>query len=37
MVRKIRMADIAKELGVSTVTVSKALGNQRGVSDELRE
>lgn len=37
MARGIRMADIAEQLGVSTVTVSKALGNQRGVSDELRE
>ena len=31
------MADIAQKLGVSTVTVSKALGDQKGVSDELRE
>ena len=37
MARGIRMADIAKQLGVSTVAVSKALGNQRGVSEELRE
>ena len=37
MAKGIRMADIAKELGVSTVTVSKALGNQKGVSEELRE
>lgn len=31
------MSDIAKELNVSTVTVSKALGNKEGVSEELRE
>ena len=31
------MSDIAEKLGVSTVTVSKALGDQKGVSDELRE
>ncbi len=37
MARGIRMADIAKQLGVSTVAVSKALGNRRGVSEELRE
>lgn len=30
------MADIAARLGVSTVTVSKALGDKDGVSDELR-
>ena len=33
----VRMADIAARLGVSTVTVSKALGDQKGVSEELRE
>ena len=37
MAKGIRMADIAQKLGVSTVTVSKALGDQKGVSDELRE
>ena len=31
------MSDIAKELGVSTVTVSKALGDKDGVGSELRE
>jgi LacI family transcriptional regulator/LacI family purine nucleotide synthesis repressor len=31
------MTDIAKRLGVSTVTVSKALSDQKGVSDEVRE
>ena len=33
---KVRMKDIAVRLGVSTVTVSKALSGQRGVSEELR-
>ncbi len=36
MAKAVRMADIAKEMGVSTVTVSKALSNQKGVSEELR-
>ena len=31
-----KMSDIAKELGISTVTVSKALSGQKGVSEELR-
>ncbi len=31
------MSDIAKEIGVSTVTVSKALGDKDGVGSELRE
>ena len=31
------MADIAAELKVSTVTVSKALSGQKGVSEEMRE
>lgn len=35
--KKIRMADIADELGVSVVSVSKALSGQSGVSDETRE
>lgn len=30
------MADIAQEMGVSTVTVSKALSDQKGVSEALR-
>lgn len=34
---KIRLADIAAEMGVSTVTVSKALADKDGVSEELRE
>lgn len=37
MEKKIRMADIAKELGVSVVSVSKALSGQSGVSDSTRE
>ena len=37
MAKSVRMADIAKELGVSTVTVSKALSDQKGVSEEMRE
>lgn len=35
--RKVRLADIAKAVGVSTVTVHNALSGQKGVSDELRE
>jgi LacI family transcriptional regulator/LacI family purine nucleotide synthesis repressor len=36
-VRKaVKMADIADRLNVSTVTVSKALSGQKGVSEELR-
>ena len=34
MAKKIRLADIAKRLNVSTVTVSKALSGQKGVSEE---
>ncbi|MDO4340081.1 MAG: LacI family DNA-binding transcriptional regulator [Eubacteriales bacterium] len=33
---KVRMADIAKHVGVSTVTVHNALSGQKGVSDEVR-
>lgn len=37
MAKKVKMANIAAELGVSTVTVSKALSGQKGVSEEMRE
>jgi LacI family transcriptional regulator len=35
--KKITLLDIAKNLNVSTVTVSKALANKDGVGDELRK
>ena len=34
---KVRLADIAKKVGVSTVTVHNALAGNKGVSEELRE
>ncbi len=37
MAKEIKMSDIAKELGVSTVTVSKALSGQKGVSEGMRQ
>lgn len=37
MPKAIRMADIAARMGVSTVTVSKALSGKDGVSDEIRD
>lgn len=37
MAKHVRMSDIAEVVGVSTVTVSKALGGQKGVSDQVRE
>lgn len=38
MIKKsVTMSDIASELGCSTVTVSKALGDKDGVSSELRQ
>lgn len=37
MAKKVTMASIGRELGISTVTVSKALSGQKGVSDQLRE
>lgn len=37
MAKTVRLSDIGKKLGVSTVTVSKALSGQKGVSEELRE
>ncbi len=36
MSKAVKLADIAQQLNVSTVTVSKALSGQRGVSDEMR-
>ena len=33
----VTLSDIAQKLGVSSVTVSKALAGKKGVSDELRE
>lgn len=36
MKKTVKMADIADRLGVSTVTVSKALSGQKGVSEEMR-
>ena len=37
MDKKVRMADIAEKLGISVVSVSKALSGQSGVGDETRE
>lgn len=38
MIKKnVTMSDIARQLGCSTVTVSKALGDKDGVSDQLRQ
>jgi LacI family transcriptional regulator len=37
MAKAVRLSDIAKRVGVSTVTVSKALSDQSGVSEEKRE
>lgn len=37
MKKSVRLADIGARLGVSTVTVSKALSGQKGVSDALRK
>lgn len=34
--QKVRLADIAQKLGVSTVTVHNALSGRKGVSDEMR-
>lgn len=37
MDKKVRMADIAEKLGISIVSVSKALSGQSGVSEETRQ
>ncbi len=37
MKQKVTMQDIADHFGISKVTVSKALNNKEGVSDELKE
>lgn len=36
MAKEVRLADIAAKLDVSTVTVSKALSGQKGVSEQMR-
>ena len=36
MEKKVRMADIAEALGISVVSVSKALSGREGVGDEMR-
>lgn len=36
MVKAVKLADIAEKIGVSVVTVSKALSGQKGVSEEMR-
>ena len=36
MAKAVKLADIAERVGVSTVTVSKALSGQKGVSEEVR-
>ncbi|MBR1639931.1 MAG: LacI family DNA-binding transcriptional regulator [Treponema sp.] len=35
--KKVTLSDIASKLGISVVTVSKALSNKEGVGDELRK
>lgn len=37
MAKAVKLADIAERMNVSTVTVSKALSGQKGVSEEMRE
>lgn len=37
MAKAVKLSDIAERVGVSTVTVSKALSGQKGVSDEMRK
>ena len=36
MAKTVKMSDIAAKLNISTVTVSKALSDQNGVSEEMR-
>ena len=36
MAKSVRMADIAEKLGISVVSVSKALAGKEGVGDEMR-
>ncbi|NLC91956.1 MAG: LacI family DNA-binding transcriptional regulator, partial [Treponema sp.] len=35
--KKVRLSDIAQQLNISTVTVSKALSNKEGVGEDLRK
>lgn len=37
MAKAVRLSDIGEKLGVSAVTVSKALSGQKGVSEQLRQ
>jgi len=37
MAKTVRLSDIAERVGVSTVSVSKALSGKKGVSDDMRE
>ena len=37
MAKEVTLADIARKVGVSTVTVSKALADQKGVSEKMRD
>ena len=36
MTKSVRLTDIAEKMGVSVVTVSKALSGKKGVSEEVR-
>ena len=36
MAKQVRMADIAAKLGISIVSVSKALAGKEGVGEEMR-
>ena len=37
MEKQVRMADLAEKLGISVVSVSKALSGKEGVSEEVRK